>query len=77
MVDWRCSSDVAELLYARLAAELSQRGAREAWLREYEGDTSLLDFVLERGFEIRERYEYEGLGMVTLGKDLRRTATSA
>ena len=77
VVDWRCSSDVAGLLYDRLAAELSQRGARDAWLREYEGDTRLLDFVLKRGFEIRERFEYEGLGMVTLGKDLRRTATSA
>ena len=67
---WTHALDVADALYRRLEEELLRRKARTAWLREYAADTRVSDFVLERGFVVRERYELNGFEMVTLVKEL-------
>ena len=61
--------DVAALLYARVAKELTKLGARRAWLREYASDEPLIAFARSKGFEIREEYDHGGRAMVTLTKD--------
>lgn len=76
VTSWRDSGDVAERLYERLASELVRLGAHHAWLREYADDEIVIGFMRERGFEVRERYTYEGLDLVTLGRDLEPYAAS-
>lgn len=67
---WDDTRDVADALYRWLEEKLREREARAAWLREYAADRRVLEFLGERGFEVRERYELEGLQRVTLSKRL-------
>ncbi len=71
VTSWADTSDVAEELYRRLEDELMRRRAEVVWLREYAGDAKVLDFVQQRGFEVRERYELGGSEIITLTKELR------
>jgi len=73
VTDWANDLDIAELLYARLAEELTRLGARRAWLREYASDEPLIAFVRSKGFTVREEYDYGGRALMTLAKALGRS----
>jgi hypothetical protein len=77
VTDWDDTPDVADALYRWLEEKLTERDARTAWLREYAGDRRILEFLNDRGFDVRERYEMEGLEMVTLAKRLREASPAA
>ena len=71
---WRKGLEVAEELYAAALAELQKVGAQRAWLREYAGDELLIGFAQEKGFDVVQEYELDGMKLVTLAKDLRNSA---
>ena len=70
VTSWTDSVEVAEVLYEVASAELTNLGARRAWLREYASDQLLIEFARAKGFEVAEEYERDGVQLVTLAKDL-------
>ena len=69
VLDWS-DSDVAigEAAFAELERLVASRGGGRVWMRELEGDQTMLAFLARKGFVIEQRYEYEGLAMVNLAK---------
>ena len=71
VTSWPDCPDVADELYTFVQQELDRVGAEMAWLREFADDRLLIGFFRRHGFEVRERYDYEGQSLVTIAKKLR------
>ncbi len=54
--------------------QLRELGAQQAWFIEYAADTSLLSFAQARGFDEVRRFDWRGVELVVLQRELGSTA---
>jgi hypothetical protein len=70
----RLTASVGATMFERLTADLSELGAKAAWMREEARDQALISFAIEHGFSATQRFEFEGTEIVVLERDLRTDA---
>jgi len=67
---WRQPESVAiaSALYERLRAEAATMKIGDVWMREFAADAPFIDFLIAHGFQVRRKYELDGMGIVELAR---------